>query len=115
MISIGECAFITIGIPGARQVLVALVPCPPACWSAMLALKMAWYSGVRGASCVVPQHFTGSNEGWPRHEGMRSPIHWPLRSGYIASSNANAPYGAAHSIAASAIALIAPRKSIAVL
>src|SRR5207249_5183456 len=108
MISIGEWAFIAIGMPGARHVLVALVPCPPACWSAILALKMAWYSGVSGASCVVPQHLTGSNEGWPRHEGMRSPIHWPLRSGYIASSNAHAPQGTAHSVTASATAFIAP-------
>src|SRR5437016_14668726 len=113
MISIGEWAFITIGIPGARHMLVALVPCPPACWSSMLALKMAWYSGVSGASWVVPQHLTGSNEGWPRHEGMRRPIHWPLRSGYIASSNAK--LGAAYSKVASAIAPIAFRYDIVVL
>src|ERR1700736_6750371 len=101
MISIGECAFITIGIPGARHVLVALVPCPPTRWSAMFSLKMASYSAVRGASCVVPQHLVGSNEGWPRHDGMRTPIHWPLRFGYIASSNAHAPHGIPHSMAAS--------------
>src|ERR1700674_2570044 len=106
MISIGEWAFITIGIPGARHVLVALVPCPPMCWSSRLALKMASYSGVSGASWVVPQHLYGSKEGWPRHDGMRTPIHWPLRSGYFASSKPQAPHGNAHSVAASAIALI---------
>src|SRR5712691_5222004 len=79
MISIGEWAFITIGIPGARHVLVSLVPCPPAAWSARLALKRASYSGVSGASWVVPQHLIGSNEGWPLHDGMRTPVHWPLR------------------------------------
>src|SRR5262245_18845755 len=103
MISIGEWAFITIGMPGARHVLVALVPCPPRRWSSRLALKMASYSGVSGASWVVPQHLTGSNEGCPPlHEGIRLPIHWPLRLGYFASSNARASPGAAHSIAASA-------------
>src|SRR4051812_18919010 len=116
MISIGECAFITIGIPGARQVLVALVPCPPAAWSTRLALKIASYSGVSGASCVVPQHLTGSNEGCPPlHDGIRFPIHWPLRSGYIASSKAHAPHGSALSIAASASVPIAPRISITIL
>src|SRR5215510_14629728 len=65
MISIGECAFITIGMPGARQVLVALVPCPPARWSSRLALKIASYSGVNGASCVVPQRLAGSKENTP--------------------------------------------------
>src|ERR1700722_19491643 len=115
MISMGECAFITIGIPGARHVLVALVPCPPSFWSIRLALNMASYSGISGASCVVPQRLTGSNEGWPPPAVPRTPIHWPCRSGYFASSNARAPLAAAHSMAASASAPIVPRSSIAVL
>src|SRR5262249_23077430 len=74
------------------------------------------YSGVSGASCVVPQHLTGSNEGWPpRHGDIRLPIHWPPRSGYLASSNAHAPLGAVHTIAASAAAIIVARSSITVL
>src|SRR4030088_2037050 len=109
MISIGEWAFITIGIPGARQVLVALVPCPPSRWSTRLALNMASYSGVSGASWVVPQRLIGSNEGWPPPAVPRTPIHCPLRLGYFASSNARAPLDDAYSIAASAIALIALR------
>src|SRR4030095_3984840 len=107
MISIGECAFITIGMPGARHVLVALVPCPPARVSSRLALNIASYSGVSGASCVVPQRLTGSNEGWPPPAVPRTPIHCPLRLGYMAGSKAKTPLGVAHSMAAIANAPIA--------
>src|SRR5215470_3216545 len=115
MISIGECAFITIGMPGGRQVEVALVPCPPSACSLRLTSNSALYSGVSGASWVVPHFLYGSNEGWPPPVFWRTPIHCPLRFGYCASSNAKAT-GAVHPIAAaSAIAPIVLRASIVVL
>src|SRR5215469_5208175 len=118
MISIAEWACITIGIPGERQVLVALVPCPPSRCSARLASNIPAYSGVSGAPCVVPQGLLGSNEGCPAPPppppGMRTPIHWPLRFGYLASSNAEALPNGAHSIAATAIAASKLRSDIVV-
>src|SRR5262249_16430928 len=54
----------------------------------MLASRTFWYSGVSGACCPRPQGLVGSNAGWPPTPGMRTPTHWPHRSGYFASSNA---------------------------
>src|SRR5262249_11488161 len=56
---------------------------------------------VSGASWPQPRGLFGSNAGWPGGE-MR--LHRPLRSGYIASSNANAPTLVMPSAATSAAA-----------
>src|SRR5438094_599331 len=75
-------------MPGARQVWVGSVPCPPATWSARFSAWMALYSSVNGARSL--SRSAGSQRGAP----MRS--HWPRQSGYFVSSNAKAPTQAAH-------------------
>src|SRR5215470_14653114 len=78
-ISKGAYMFITLGMPGARHVKVGSVPCPPAAWSLRFSSKIARYSAVNGADLA------SAHRGW----AVRS--HWPLRSGYLDSSNARAP------------------------
>src|SRR5579872_5059065 len=68
----------------------------------MLASMIARYSGVNGASWPSPQGFVWSNEGWPPSPRTMRRFHWPVQSGYLASSNACAATGIA---AASTIAL----------
>src|SRR5262245_25898214 len=51
----------------------------------MFSSKTFLYSSVSGASGPQPRGLLGSNAGWPGGEMRR---HWPLRSGYRASSNA---------------------------
>src|SRR5215467_14765987 len=63
-------------MPGATQVKVGSVPCPPAAWSLRFSSKIARYSGVSGADLASGQ----------RGAAVRS--HWPFKSGYLDSSNA---------------------------
>src|SRR5262245_45567002 len=72
------------GMPDDLQVNLVSLPCPPASWSARLASKMAWYSGVSGACCPRLRGLLGSH--WV------PPIlcHWPAKSGYSVSSIARA-------------------------
>src|SRR5262249_27417991 len=85
------------GMPDDRQVNRKSWPCPPAFWSARLASKMPWYSGVSGASCPRLGGLLGSH--WV------PPIlcHWPAKSGYFVSSNASAAPDVMISAMASAI------------
>src|SRR6266446_7016718 len=59
-------------------------PAPPRAWSARLASKIAWYSGVSGACCPRPMGLVGSH--------CMPPVlsHWPDQSGYLVSSCARA-------------------------
>src|SRR5215469_15758052 len=75
-ISKGAYIFMTRGMPGATQVKVGSVPCPPAAWSLRFSSKIARYSGVSGADLASGQ----------RGAAVRS--HWPFKSGYLDSSNA---------------------------
>src|ERR1700721_3057680 len=102
----------TRGMPGDRHVKVGVSPCPPVSWSLTLASKTARYSGVNGA-------FEASTQ---RGAVVRS--HWPLKSGYLLSSNAWAPPAVISSAAASVVARSAappageplqPQNSIAIL
>src|SRR6266478_2404751 len=80
---------IIAGMPGGRQSAPGFqLPWPPLAWSARLASSTAWYSGVSGACWPRPHGLVGSNAGWPPTPGIRTPIHWPHRSGYFASSKA---------------------------
>src|SRR5580704_9464488 len=83
-----------------RYVMLAL-PCPP---YALVASKIAWYSGVSGAF-------------WSRAKRPGPPIgrHCPLKSGYFESSQAEAPAVVKQSAPASARALIKLRYNILVL
>src|SRR5882724_5492212 len=83
MISPGSEKFITFGMPGWIQVRPRLLPCPPSACSFTLFSKMAWYSGVRGASCPRPMGFVVS-QGLPKpfDKGF---LHWVSISGYCIS------------------------------
>src|SRR5262245_5021290 len=96
-ISIGYTAVMIRGIPDDLQVNLVSLPCPPASWSARLASKMVWYSGVSGACCPRPRGLLGSH--WV------PPIlcHWPAKSGYLVSSTARAAPDVMISAVASAI------------
>src|SRR5215813_6172869 len=85
------------GMPDVLQVNLVSLPCPPASWSARLASKMAWYSGVSGACCPRLRGLLGSH--WV------PPIlcHWPSKSGYLVSSTARAAPDVMISARASAI------------
>src|SRR5258707_7735109 len=66
---------------------------PPAAWSARLASKRAWYSGVRGACCAGPHPLVGSKvlnrpPRTPATLALGPRRHCPFRSGYLVSSNA---------------------------
>src|SRR6516165_2341519 len=74
---------------------------------------MAWYSDVSGAPCNRPGGFVGSNRPTPREPSART--HWPLQSGYFASSPACAPTAVAHSAANIEIAPIVLRSSMVIL
>src|SRR5215510_2243691 len=52
----------------------------------MLASRIAWYSGVSGASCPLPQALVWSCDGWPGSPGTENRDHWPRQSGYFFSS-----------------------------
>src|SRR6266581_5837214 len=92
------------------------MPWPPAAWSARLASKRAWYSGVSGGCCAGPQPLLGSNT-LPRPRASTAGLvlgprrHWPCRSGYFVWSNAEA----AAMVASSTDATIEIRSSITVL
>src|ERR1700676_1132837 len=99
--SISPYPLVTRGMPGEKQRYVMLaVPCPP---YALVASKIAWYSGVSGAL-------------WSRAKRPGPPIgrHCPLKSGYFESSQAEAPAVVKQSAPASARALIKLRYNILV-
>src|SRR5579883_516777 len=76
------------GMPGGRQrALEFQLPWPPFAWSAILASRIAWYSGVNGAPCPSPQGLVWSKLGWPPDLKLTR-SHWPETSGYFASSKA---------------------------
>jgi hypothetical protein len=75
------------GMPLLTQVMWVSVPWPPAAWSARLASKIAWYYGVNGGCCAAPGGLVGSH--WVRSPLGR--VHRPDQSGYLVSSNAEAP------------------------
>jgi hypothetical protein len=52
--SIGAIAAIIRGMPLVMQVKRLSMPCPPLRWSAMLASRIFWYSGLSGACCASP-------------------------------------------------------------
>src|SRR5262245_22905308 len=85
------------GMPDDLQVNLVSLTCPPASWSARLASKMAWYSGVSGACCPRLRGLLGS------HWVPPTLCHWPARSGYRVSSTARASPVVMISAAASAI------------
>src|ERR1700676_2674024 len=94
------------------------MPCPPAAWSARLAWKRAWYSGVNGGCCAGPQAFAGSKtlpRPWPTPTvfafGPRR--HRPFKSGYFVSSNADAATIVDSSTPTSTDTMIEPRSNIA--
>src|SRR5438477_7517549 len=80
----GRTPVIMRGMPVETQVMRMSSPCPPAAWSARLASKIFWYSGVSGACCARPGGLVWSH--WlPMRGGF---FHWPDQSGYLVSSNA---------------------------
>ncbi len=99
----GRYSDIIAGMPGGRHsTREGELPKPPLAWSAMLASRTAWYSGVSGACCPRPGGLVGSNAGW---SPTPTASHCPERSGYFASSNAQAATAdvtaAANAVAAS--------------
>src|SRR5258708_19154911 len=77
--------------------------------------NVAWYSGVRGASCPRPGGLAGSNGGWPTAPGTMALVHWPISAGYIASSNACVAVGMHNAAAVNTIVPIAARYSMTLL
>jgi hypothetical protein len=77
-------------MPKPRQDAPSQSKNPPSRWALRLASNTAWYSGVSGASCPLPQGLFGSNEGWPATPATRCRFHWPFQSGYFPSSAATA-------------------------
>src|SRR5437879_128912 len=96
-------------MPGARQVVDTTSPSPLAARSARMLSSVAWYSGVRGASCPRPGGLAGSNGGWPTAPGTMALVHWPVSAGYIASSNACVAIGTHNAAAVNTIVPIAAR------
>src|SRR5260370_16072390 len=94
-----------VGMPKARHSERLTLPCPPLAWSAMLASRIALYSGVSGACCPKPQGLVWSNDGMPPSPGTTKRVHWPLRSGYFVSSNARALPSASAETASAAAAV----------
>src|SRR5271168_5025741 len=110
MISMLKTTVMMRGMPKGTHRDGGSLPCPPSRWSAMLASKTAWYSGVRGGFWAKPRGLVWSH--WlPIPGGLR---HCPDRSGYLVSSNAAAGDTAIISAAVSATAPAMPL-SIAVL
>src|SRR5271163_3338835 len=72
-------------MPCGRQYHDGTLPWPPLAMSSRFASKTFWYSGVSGAF-------------WPActQRGTPTRFHCPLRSGYLASSQADAPLMVAH-------------------
>src|SRR6516162_6967335 len=94
------------------------MPWPPAAWSARLASKRAWYSGVSGGCCAGPHALVGSKT-LPRPWRTPSVIalgprrHIPFKSGYFVSSNADAATIVDSSTPVTTDAMIEPRSHIA--
>jgi hypothetical protein len=63
---------------------------PPSAWALRLDSSTAWYSGVSGAPCPLPQDLLGSNDGCPARPDTRWRSHWPFQSGYFPSCAAAA-------------------------
>src|SRR5712671_340624 len=69
----------TRGMPLVVQLTRMFSPWPPSAWSAMLASKIFWYSGMSGACWVRPGRLVWSH--WIPAPGGR--FHWPEKSGYL--------------------------------